>query len=93
MKTMDSLSGPGANHSHSYRYGEDLQRRPGCEDAFSCSDTFGVLYQASDQFQRHRCGLTAADTQRGQALGQATRLQCMDQRHHNARAAGANGVA
>ena len=46
MKTMDSRSGRGANHSHSSSYGEDLQRRPGCEDAFSCSDTSGVLYWA-----------------------------------------------
>ena len=44
MKMMDSRSGLGANHSHSNSYGEDLQRCHGREDAFSCSDTFGVLY-------------------------------------------------
>ena len=47
MKTMDWCSGRGANNSHSSSHGEDLQRGPGCEDAFSCSDTFGLLYRAS----------------------------------------------
>ena len=50
MKTMDSCSGRGANHSHSSSHGEDLLRGPGCEDAFSCSDTFGWLYRASVPF-------------------------------------------
>ena len=70
MKTMDSCSGRGANHSHSSSHGEDLQRGPGCEDAFSCSDTFGLLYRASVPFIV-RLALTSVlrNDWRSQALG------------------------
>ena len=42
MKVMDSASGLGADHSHSY--GADLQRRHETEAALSCGEFFGSLY-------------------------------------------------
>lgn len=42
MKTMDSALWLGANRSNSRSYCEDEQQRHGVEDAFSCSDIFGV---------------------------------------------------
>ncbi len=48
MKAMDSCPGQGANRSDSRSYREDLQRRRhGCEDAHSCFDISGLMYQAS----------------------------------------------
>jgi len=46
MESMDSRSGPGAHRSHGRRYGKDLQHSHGREGAISCSDTFGLQYQA-----------------------------------------------
>ena len=42
MKAMDAASGPGANHSHSCSYGEDLQQRHEVEGALSCSEIVGA---------------------------------------------------
>ncbi len=44
MKTMDSFARLGANHSHSFCYGEDLQRRMADEDTFSCFEICGSEY-------------------------------------------------
>ncbi len=44
MKTMDSFARLGANHSHSFRYGADLQRRMADEVAFSCFEICGLEY-------------------------------------------------
>ncbi len=32
------------NHSHSFRYGADLQRHMADEDAFSCFEIYGLEY-------------------------------------------------
>ncbi len=47
MKVMASYPGLGAKRSHRSHnggYGEDLQRRDGCEDALSCFDISGSEY-------------------------------------------------
>jgi hypothetical protein len=44
MKSMDSLARPGANHSDTSWYREDLQRRMASEDAISCQRFGGTQY-------------------------------------------------
>ena len=42
---MDSFARLGANHSDTFWYREDLQRRMADEDAFSCLEIYGLEYQ------------------------------------------------
>ena len=54
MKVMESCPGQGASRREGWASSQGLQRRHGCEDAFSCFDIFGLQYQ-SLLFLEHRC--------------------------------------
>ena len=75
MKVTDSRSGLGANRRHSRSYGEDLQRRHGCEDALSCFDISGSEYYlpGTDGGSGHLAQLVGADRHR--RLGQAVETE------------------